>query len=172
MVTMTENKSFVERRIWHRFRVNDIARVDFATPHMFNVIKPSVARSPLIIDTSRAGLSFIYEDNQIRPTDFDRLSIVMDANKIVVEDLPYQVVSDDPIFPHHNATFARRCGVSFGQLTSTQRCQLDRFIRNHTRCLRAMDRRTGTDPGTPDNPLYSGPERRKIFERSEHPFPT
>jgi hypothetical protein len=172
MVTMTENKSFVERRIWHRFRVNDIARVDFATPHMFNVIKPSVARSPLIIDISRGGLSFIYEDNQIRPTDFDRLSIVMDANKIVVEDLPYQVVSDDPIFPHHNATFARRCGVSFGELTYTQRCQLDNFARNHTSYLRAMDRRTSLSPGTSDHSPYSGPERRKIFEIKVHSLQT
>ena len=165
---MIKNNGFVERRRWDRFRVDDFARVDFTSPPVFDLKKPSVAKYAIIIDINWGGLSFIYESSQIWMNNFDKLSITVDAYKIVAEDLPCQVVSDYLISPQHNAT-ARKCGIRFGELTPTQRFQIDSFIRNHSTYLQAVERQTGIDPGTSNVSLYSYPEKRKMTEGRKYP---
>ena len=83
-----------------------------------------------MIDIGLGGLSFRYIDTDIDPSPSDDLLILLNKPRFYLDHLPYQLVTDNHL-PNEfifSAVTVRRMGVEFGDLTATQRTQLEDFI--------------------------------------------
>ena len=83
-----------------------------------------------MIDIGLGGLSFRYVDTEVEPPPSHELLILLNKPRFYLENLPYHTVTDCEL-PNEfifSAVPVRRMGVAFGELTTSQRNQLEDFI--------------------------------------------
>ena len=83
-----------------------------------------------IIDIGLGGLSFRYIDTEVESPPSEELLILQNKPRFFLENIPYRTVTDKEL-PNEfifSAVSVRRMGVEFGNLTDTQRTQLEDFI--------------------------------------------
>jgi len=87
-----------------------------------------------IIDISTGGLSFRYVASETRTYGSAELSILMTDGSFCFEKVPFKTIWDSamPREFSFGAITLRHCGVQFGNLTHSQRVDLEYFIRSYT----------------------------------------
>ncbi len=87
-----------------------------------------------LADISKQGLSFIYLADGENIQDQLELDLFCTDHSFYIERLPYQTVFDLVIAESSDfsATLIRRRGVKFGELSSHQLDQLDKFLCKNT----------------------------------------
>jgi hypothetical protein len=122
-------KELLEQRRHARFRVPLLSA--------YVVLPRRGPRSPIvgnIVDIGIGGVSFRYIAGDERPHKSAFLDILLPDRSFHLDNMPVRTVSSD--FPVDNETpvcfSARRCGVTFGDLTDDQKSDLTYFIRTHT----------------------------------------
>jgi hypothetical protein len=87
-----------------------------------------------IIDISRGGLAFIYNDDGNRPGKKVVLDIFMRKNEYIIKNLSVKIISDSPVSQRPIFSFRkkRKCRAQFVGLIHNQAVQLEYFIRNCT----------------------------------------
>jgi len=115
----------VERRKTRRFRVKD---------KCFAVINPEPVKLVPIIDVSRGGLGFYFNDSEDWLNKTSKLEIMVADCSFYMEKLPFAVVSNSRVFPTQATSLldGRRYGLKFGHLQPNQKSHLKYFIRNYT----------------------------------------
>jgi c-di-GMP-binding flagellar brake protein YcgR len=93
------------------------------------VLSPNHILPYQIIDISRNGLAFSYHGQHIWDDELLQLEIYDDEN-IFLDKIPIRIVADCPL--DESSKNLRRCGVQFGELTPSQKAQLEYFIQEHT----------------------------------------
>jgi c-di-GMP-binding flagellar brake protein YcgR len=96
-----------------------------------------------IVDISRSGLALRYVGKKGQELNNSALLDVFayKGTRIYLEKLPCRIVYDHPLETDVPSLKTRRCGLQFGELTPSQRSQLDYFIQANTNgeATRAMD---------------------------------
>ncbi len=136
---MTNKTDFTEKRKHKRFKVQEGACAEFHKPRLFKLGKPRIIESVPIIDISYKGLAFQYTDRNMWSHNFNELSISRIADEVKIDKVPYKVVSDFLISDFTKSIVLRRCRIKFGELTRSQKIQLDHFIQYYT----TGDKRSG-----------------------------
>jgi hypothetical protein len=87
-----------------------------------------------IIDISRSGLSFRYVASEARTYGSAELRILMTDGSFCFEKVPFKAIWDSamPREFSSGAITLRHCGVQFGDLTHSQRVDLEYFIQSYT----------------------------------------
>jgi len=87
-----------------------------------------------IINVSRGGLAFIYNDIGNRPGEKVHLDIFLKKNRFLMKNLPVKIISDSPVSKKSLFTFSkkRQCGAQFVGLIHNQIEQLEYFIKGYT----------------------------------------
>jgi c-di-GMP-binding flagellar brake protein YcgR len=121
-------KVAVEQRRHPRFHVPALSAY---------VMLPSRPQSPMvgnIEDIGLGGMSFRCVAVNERPRRSSRMCILMPDRSFCLEDIPVRSVSSKKEFQDKGPAkiTTRRCGVRFGELTTTQKSHLAYFIRKHT----------------------------------------
>lgn len=88
-----------------------------------------------IVDISRGGLSFIYDDTGNRLGKKVDLDILFKKERFLVKNLSVRIISDSPILKKFIFTFfkKRQCGTQFVGLIQNQAEQLERLINDYTK---------------------------------------
>ena len=111
-----------ERRKFRRFKVNLGAYVVFT---------PNPNTPCRIVDISIDGIAVLFVEGQENwEGKAMELTILMDNEDCVLRNLPFEIISDFETLSGlaSGETGTRRLGLRFGELTPTQRLQLEQFI--------------------------------------------
>lgn len=133
-------EDLIERRKHKRFKVKEGAFVGFTKPCFLKLDKPLTFEHAALVDISRGGLAFKYVDCEMQSDDFNALTISKGENEIKIDKVPFEVISDFTLSKIPSSKSLRRCGVKFGNLTSSQKSSLYSFIHTHTISDYTMDR--------------------------------
>ena len=89
-----------------------------------------------IVNISKGGLAFSYiaKDTDIRG--WHKMNIFLSGNNFYLKEIPFKAISDFLMDNNilFSTVFMRQCGGQFGELTPSQKTQLDYFIENHRVC--------------------------------------
>jgi len=87
-----------------------------------------------IIDISRGGLSFRYVASEARTYGSAELRIWMTDGSFCFEKVPFKTIWDSamPREFSFGAITLRHCGVQFGDLTHSQKVDLEYFVQSYT----------------------------------------
>lgn len=123
--SLTGGIEVVERRKNERFRLEDGALAVVGNPS---------AKVGQIIDVGMGGLAFRYIADEALPCESSQLDILLADDPSHLYGLRCEIVYDvetTNVIPFTSLAERRR-GVKFGELTQSQRLQLEHLIRNHT----------------------------------------
>ncbi len=114
----------VERRKQDRFKIDTGTYVFCPSPNNIFMGK--------VVDISRSGIAFNYFTDNPAPDDISELGILVSRSGSALENLPFQIVSDEDM-PGHPASILvmRRRSGRFLTLTPAKENELKRFIENH-----------------------------------------
>ena len=118
-------KELVEERKHNRFKVQNGG---------FAALRPQFTVLGQIIDISRGGLTFRYVASEARTNGSAELNILMTDGSFCFEKVAFKTIWDSAIpdeFSFGPITL-RHCGVKFGELTHSQKVDLEYFIRFYT----------------------------------------
>jgi len=120
-----DEEELVEGRQHNRFRVYDGG---------FAAVCPEFTALGQIIDISKSGLSFRYVASEARTNGSSKLSILLTDWSFCFDKIPFETIWDTPKPREFSfgAITLRQCGVQFGDLTPSQRLDLEYFIRSYT----------------------------------------
>jgi hypothetical protein len=95
-----------------------------------------------LLDINKSGLSLRYFVKDQNPSNFSHLSIVSSECDLVIDKIPFTVVSDTELAngSQSDPIIFRRAVVQFGELTSRQISELDDFLKKHTKVLHRDER--------------------------------
>lgn len=93
------------------------------------VLSPNHILPYQILDISRDGLAFNHYGPQKWDDELLQLQLY-DDEELFLDKIPIRIVSDCPL--DESTRDLRRCGVQFGELTPSQKAQLEYFIQEHT----------------------------------------
>lgn len=121
---MPEDEASDDRRKLRRLRVQDGA---------FVILRPSDAGVGRLIDISIDGLSFDYVTTREPSGEPTELDIFVTDSPFRLYKIPCKTITDFKAFeipetPSHR----RRSGIQFGELTESQKSQLQYFILKYT----------------------------------------
>jgi len=119
----------VEQRRHARFRVPLLsAYVMLPRPGSHSPIVGS------IVDIGMGGVSFCYIAGDERPDASSHLDILLPDRSFHLDSMPVRTVSSDFQLEHQTPVHvaARRCGVTFGEMTDDQKLDLTYFIQTLT----------------------------------------
>ena len=87
-----------------------------------------------LLNISRGGLAFIYNDNGKRPGEKVDLDIFMRKNEVIVKNLSVKIILDSPVSQKSIFCFRkqRKCRAQFVGLIHNQAVQLEHLIKNFT----------------------------------------
>ncbi|MBW1903566.1 MAG: PAS domain S-box protein [Deltaproteobacteria bacterium] len=115
--------------------------IDRRRDNRFEVVRGAVAihkndhsKQGQIIDISKGGLAFCYDESEDLTKEFAEFAISFAAGDFYLDKIPCKVISycsASDIIPLNHENM-RRVGVQLGELTQKQTDQLEYFIRNHT----------------------------------------
>lgn len=119
------NKEFIEQRKHKRF---EMIEGIYAVP----VSDASIQYQ--IIDISEGGLSFCYKDKETLSKGFSELSIKMEDDSYILNNIPFKFISDKKITKVFslNHEKMKQTGIQFGVLTPFQTDQLKSVVQNYT----------------------------------------
>ena len=126
---MHHHSATTDRRRSKRFKAHDNA---FAILHSDNIIVTS------LIDISMDGLSFEYiPEGENLPCKGCGLDVFFTDDKLYdfyLQNMPFETISEIPVEhePPASEIKIKRFSVKFGELSSTQKAQLEFFLRCHT----------------------------------------
>jgi c-di-GMP-binding flagellar brake protein YcgR len=114
-----------ERRQQKRFRAEEGA---------FAALVDQESRLGQIKDISLHGLSFRYIDSHEKLESASELKIILGNRGLYLDNLPFKIIFDFEIESEFDFSTVnmRQIGLEFGELSTGQRRQLDRFIKHHT----------------------------------------
>ena len=117
---MKANDKVNERRKHQRFRSKDGAYVVTA------------GNLGQILDINLQGLSFSYINLHDRATRPGELDIIVGGNDFL-KNLPFDTIEENLLENKFSTTPMQmnRCGVRFGDLTVSQKSQLEEFLKHH-----------------------------------------
>ena len=120
MADQPKENFLVERRKHERFSVMDNA---------FAVLRfsPSSMKIGRITDISFGGMAFEYEHSEEWDDAPQELSILFGDDDFYLEKIQFKTVSD--IIISFSFTETRRRGIEFGDLTASQKEQLENFVK-------------------------------------------
>ena len=124
-----------ERRKHKRFRVQTGAFA--ALCPQFNIIGQ-------IVDISTDGLAFRYVAREERSKESSKLSILLTDGSFCFDKIPFEAIWDASM-PHEFSLgdiTLRQCGVQFGELTHSQKVDLQYFMGRYSigeRCVTCSD---------------------------------
>ena len=142
---MTSIKDFVDLRKQQRFKLKEGVFVEFYKPRLFNLGNLRLVNYAPVTDISEGGLGFVYTDRQMWLHDLNELTISDKINEIKIDNISFKILRDFKISKLPNSKYLRKCGVSFGVLTSEQKASLYSLVHSHTVINDTMDRRSGKD---------------------------
>jgi hypothetical protein len=161
---MDRIKPSAPRRKWKRFKVMGGSLVLLSKPRFMNIGKPRLIKMGPIIDISLGGISLQYVDSNKIPKECYELSISVPPDKIVLKDVPFEILSDVEIAELSDFRKIRNRSVRFGKLSSYQRFQLQSFIDKYS-IDDAEERRVTRDRRVSHDPRFEDPEHKVLFER-------
>jgi hypothetical protein len=114
-----------DKRTFQRHLVQDLA---------FAVFRPQFTKLGKLKDISRSGLAFEYVTSEGRKEDSLEMDIFISGARFHLSNVPVRTIYDTKVGVD-NYTLTpfverRRCGVEIGELTDSQRSQLEYFIHN------------------------------------------
>jgi hypothetical protein len=124
----TYGEELLEPRKHTRLRVQD---------HGFTSIYPNstvVAVAGHIINIGSGGLAFRYVGSETRTNGSSTLNILLTDGSFCLEKVPFKTIWDSAIPDEFSLgpITLRHCGVQFGELTHSQKLDLEYFIRFYT----------------------------------------
>ncbi len=114
-----------ERRQQKRFKAEEGA---------FAALVDQESRLGQIKDISLHGLSFRYIDSHEKLESASELKIILGNRGLYLDKVPFKIIFDFQIASEFSFSTVnmRQIGLAFGELSTGQRLQLDRFIKHHT----------------------------------------
>ena len=97
---------------------------------MIVALNPKAEILGQMIDIGLGGLSFRYIDPEVETPPSNELLIVLNKPRFFIENIPYRKVTDQEL-PNEfifSAVSVRKMGVKFGDLSPTQRTQIEDLI--------------------------------------------
>ena len=125
-------KSSIKKRKWDRFKIKGGAIVMLHKPRTLNFGKPKLVELGPIVDISWGGIAVQYIDSKERQIKSSELSISIPPDGIVLENIPFQTVSDVEIAELPDAKKIRRRNIKFEDMNQTQKAKLVGFLQNFT----------------------------------------
>ncbi len=121
---MLDPRVLDERRQQKRFKAQEGA---------FAALVAQDSRLGQIKDISIRGLSFRYIDGNEK-LEANELKIILGEEGLYLDNVPFKKISDFEIKSEFSFSTVkmRQIGLEFGELTTDQKLQLDRFIQYHT----------------------------------------
>lgn len=100
----------------------------------FAALVDQESRLGQIKDISVQGLSFRYIDSHEKLNNADELKIILGNQGLYLDRVPFVKISDFEIESEFSFSSIkmRQIGLQFGELTTEQKMQLERFIQQHT----------------------------------------
>lgn len=116
-----EARTGAERRIQKRFRVQNGS---------FAALCPRFTVLGQITDISVSGLAFRYVASEERSKESSQLSILLTDGSFYFDRIPFKAIWDTsmPSEFSFGAITLRQCGVKFGDLTHSQKLDLEYFM--------------------------------------------
>ena len=169
---MKDERRRIRRRKWKRFETAGGAVVLLNKPQMKGILGTKRVELGPIVNISMGGLAVQYVENKQRSQEYSELSIYFPSEGIVLDEVPFEIISDFEITRLPDDKMIRKRCVKFGKLTTYQAFQLEEFIKKYgTKRLEdrrqdGSDRRKFQDSRYGD-PRYeeTHPERRSGRER-------
>lgn len=113
----------MEHRQYKRFQV---PRTTFVA------LWPHYVRVGQVKDISMGGLCLCHDVIQMPSNRSLALDIFLAGRAFYLHKVPFEMVWDsEPADETHSSVDLRRCGLQFGELTTSQALQLDYFIQTH-----------------------------------------
>jgi hypothetical protein len=105
-----------------------------ASTGAFAVLGPNSTKVGRVIDISLSGLTFRHVDKEESLNGLNELDVFMIDGEFHMNKIPFEAVSDYEITKEGPPAFVRtrQSSFRFGELTPSQRSQLEYFIQNHT----------------------------------------
>jgi hypothetical protein len=124
VLIMLDPRVLDERRQQKRFKAQEGA---------FAALVAQDSRLGQIKDISIRGLSFRYIDGNEK-LEANELKIILGDQGLYLDNVPFKKISDFEIKSEFSFSTVkmRQIGLEFGELTTDQKLQLDRFIQYHT----------------------------------------
>jgi hypothetical protein len=105
-----------------------------ASTGAFAVLGPNSTKVGRVIDISLSGLAFRHVDKEEPLNGLNELDVFMIDDEFHVNNIPFEAVSHYEIINEGPLALIRtkQSSLRFGELTPSQRSQLEYFIHNHT----------------------------------------
>jgi len=120
-----------EQRKLARYKLNTSASVHLKRQRSFKLLRPQIAKF-VIVDISLGGCRAQYVAADMYPYKHDVLSIVTKDGKIIIENIPFKIITDYKCTRLPDDTYLRRCGLKFGNLSDRHKQQLNNLIRDYS----------------------------------------
>jgi hypothetical protein len=141
---MKDERRQLRRRKWKRFETIIGAVVLLNKPYLMGLGGIKRIEMGPVVNISMGGLAVQYIGNKKRAAKYSELSIYIPGEGIVLDNVPFETISDFELTRMPDEKIIRKRCVEFGTLTTYQIFQLEEFIKKHgTKCLE--DRRSGKE---------------------------
>ena len=99
----------------------------------FAVIRPHFSNLGKVKDISKGGLALEYVLNETQNAGSSEIDIFLTDDSLYLRSIPSKIIYDREIDEEYQSVETWRCGLQFGDLTPTQKSQLEYFLQNHTK---------------------------------------
>lgn len=118
---------------WHmRYKAKSGLFVIFRRPARFKLWKSYRVYAASIIDISLKGIRAQYTASNMWPYDVDTLSIATADENVLIDSVPYKLISDRIAMTAPNTGNLRRIGIKFVNLSDHHIWQLLSILQNYT----------------------------------------
>ena len=112
-----------ERRKFKRLLPQDLT---------FAVFRPHFSNLGKVKDISKDGLALEYVLNETKITGLSEIDIFLSGHPFYMHRIPSKIIYDREIDEESRSVKTMRCGLQFGDLTPTQKSQIEYFLQNYT----------------------------------------
>ncbi|MBT3310859.1 MAG: hypothetical protein HN737_07745 [Desulfobacterales bacterium] len=150
---MAAKKGSAKRRKWKRYESRWVMTVVFEKSSLLNFGKTSFIKLGPVVDISMNGLAVQYIGDKKRNDKTSVLSVLGPDEEILLDSIPYTIVSEDHSVELPDLKKIWNRTVQFGNLTPVHKFQLKQLIEKFTKELN-VERRAGADRRQFDDPQY------------------
>jgi len=118
---------YAEQRKNVQHKLSENTNVVLKQPKLFKFLKPNITKFA-IVDISIGGLQAQYVGADMHEYDKNILSIETADGAIMIENIPFKVITDYNYTNLPDNTYLRRCGLKFGKLSEKQTQQINELI--------------------------------------------
>ena len=98
----------------------------------FAVFRPHFSNLGKVKDISLGGLALEYVLNETQNKGSSEIDIFLTDDSLYLRRIPSKIIYDRKIDEEYRSMKKRRCGLQFGDLTSTKKYQLEYFLQKYT----------------------------------------